>query len=252
MYINSPGGSVYAGLGMYDTMQFVAPDISTICTGMAASMAAVLMCAGAKGKRTALKHSRIMLHQPFGSIGGQATDIEITAKESIHPIIETTVVNNRLIIRYKNGKTYDADESIHITVSGHAVNRFELNSSGSIYSMDPIHHPSVVIRSNGSGNIQLLHVATDNIDAESNVSGRIVVSGGETIQGKLKTDASGKIDISAVAARRINARIIGSGDIKVKVSDQLDARIDGSGSIYFTGFPFVISDISGSGKLIHL
>jgi len=181
-----------------------------------------------------------------------ASKIEITAKESIHPIIETTVVNNRLIIRYKNGKTYDADESIHITVSGHAVNRFELNSSGSIYSMDPIHHPSVVIRSNGSGNIQLLHVATDNIDAESNVSGRIVVSGGETIQGKLKTDASGKIDISAVAARRINARVIGSGDIKVKVSDQLDARIDGSGSIYFAGFPFVISDISGSGKLIHL
>jgi len=178
--------------------------------------------------------------------------IEITAKESIHPILETTVVGNRLIIRYKNGKTYDADESIHITVSGHAVNRFELNSSGSIYSMDAIHQPSIAIRSNGSGNIQLLYVATDNIDAESNVSGRIVVSGGETIQGKLKTDASGKIDISAVAARRINARVIGSGDIKVKVSDQLDARIDGSGSIYFAGFPFVISDISGSGKLIHL
>src|SRR6188768_2736955 len=64
MYINSPGGSVYAGLGMYDTMQFITPDIATICTGMAASMGAVLMCAGAKGKRTALKHSRIMLHQP--------------------------------------------------------------------------------------------------------------------------------------------------------------------------------------------
>jgi len=81
MYINSPGGSVYAGLGIYDTMQFVSPDVSTICTGMAASMGAILMCAGVKGKRSALKHSRIMLHQPFGSIGGQATDIEITAKE---------------------------------------------------------------------------------------------------------------------------------------------------------------------------
>ncbi len=81
MYINSPGGSVYAGLGIYDTMQFVSPDVSTICTGIAASMAAILMCAGVKGKRSALKHSRIMLHQPFGSIGGQATDIEITAKE---------------------------------------------------------------------------------------------------------------------------------------------------------------------------
>src|SRR6187551_1314568 len=81
MYINSPGGSVYAGLGMYDTMQFVTPDIATICTGIAASMAAVLMCAGSKGKRSALKHSRIMLHQPSGAIGGQATDIEITARE---------------------------------------------------------------------------------------------------------------------------------------------------------------------------
>lgn len=81
MYINSPGGSVYGGLGIYDTMQFVSPDIATICTGIAASLAAILMCAGVQGKRSALKHSRIMLHQPSGGIGGQATDIEITAKE---------------------------------------------------------------------------------------------------------------------------------------------------------------------------
>ncbi len=81
MYINSPGGSVYAGLGMYDTMQFVTPDIATICTGMAASMAAVLMCAGSPGKRTSLKHSRIMLHQPSAGAGGQASDIEITVNE---------------------------------------------------------------------------------------------------------------------------------------------------------------------------
>jgi ATP-dependent Clp protease, protease subunit len=81
MYINSPGGSVYAGMGVYDTMQFISPDVSTICTGIAASMGAVLLCAGVKGKRTALKHSRIMLHQPSGTIGGQATDIEITARE---------------------------------------------------------------------------------------------------------------------------------------------------------------------------
>src|SRR6187397_800883 len=81
MYINSPGGSVYAGLGMYDTMQFITPDIATICTGMAASMGQVLLCAGTKGKRTALKHARVMMHQPSGSIGGQATDIEITVNE---------------------------------------------------------------------------------------------------------------------------------------------------------------------------
>src|SRR4028119_1195763 len=81
MYINSPGGSVYSGLGVYDTMQYITPDVSTICIGMAASMGAVLMCAGTKGKRTALKHSRVMLHQPSGAIGGQATDIEITVGE---------------------------------------------------------------------------------------------------------------------------------------------------------------------------
>ena len=81
IYLNSPGGSVYAGLGIYDTMQFIQPDVATICTGMAASMAAVLLCAGADGKRSALKHSRIMIHQPMGGMQGQASDIEITARE---------------------------------------------------------------------------------------------------------------------------------------------------------------------------
>ena len=81
MYINSPGGSVYAGLGIYDTMQYITPDVATICTGMAASMGAVLLCAGQKGKRTALPHSRVMIHQPLGGAQGQASDIEITARE---------------------------------------------------------------------------------------------------------------------------------------------------------------------------
>jgi len=81
MYINSPGGSVYSGLGVYDTMQYITPDVSTICIGMAASMAAVLLCAGAHGKRTALKHARVMMHQPSGAIGGQASDIDITVNE---------------------------------------------------------------------------------------------------------------------------------------------------------------------------
>ena len=81
IYINSPGGSVYAGLGIYDTMQFVASDIATICTGMAASMAAVLLVAGKEGKRSGLKHSRVMIHQPMGGAQGQASDIEITARE---------------------------------------------------------------------------------------------------------------------------------------------------------------------------
>lgn len=81
IYINSPGGSVYAGLGIYDTMQFISSDIATICTGIAASMAAVLLVAGKEGKRSALTHSRIMIHQPMGGAQGQASDIEITARE---------------------------------------------------------------------------------------------------------------------------------------------------------------------------
>ncbi|MFB0925062.1 MAG: ATP-dependent Clp protease proteolytic subunit, partial [Vicingaceae bacterium] len=81
IYLNSPGGGVYAGLGIYDTMQYIAPDVATICTGMAASMGAVLLCAGAEGKRTALKHSRVMIHQPLGGAQGQASDMEITVKE---------------------------------------------------------------------------------------------------------------------------------------------------------------------------
>ncbi|MCM1317909.1 MAG: ATP-dependent Clp endopeptidase proteolytic subunit ClpP [Bacteroides sp.] len=81
IYINSPGGSVYAGLGIYDTMQYISSDVATICTGMAASMAAVLLVAGEKGKRFALPHSRVMIHQPMGGAQGQASDIEITARE---------------------------------------------------------------------------------------------------------------------------------------------------------------------------
>lgn len=99
MYINSPGGSVYSGLGVYDTMQYVSPDVATICIGMAASMACVLLGAGTKGKRAALKHARIMMHQPSGAIGGQASDIEITVNE-------IRKLKNELyeIVNYHSGK----------------------------------------------------------------------------------------------------------------------------------------------------
>ena len=102
IYINSPGGSVYAGLGIYDTMQIVQPKIATICTGMAASMGAVLMCAGEKGKRTALKHARVMIHQPLGGAEGQASDIEITARE-----IQKLKKELYEIIAYHSGQTYE-------------------------------------------------------------------------------------------------------------------------------------------------
>src|ERR1700752_4685169 len=102
IYLNSPGGSVYAGLGIYDTMQIIQPDVATICTGMAASMGAVLMCAGVKGKRTALKHARVMIHQPMGGAQGQATDIEITARE-----IQKLKKELYDIIAAHSGQTYE-------------------------------------------------------------------------------------------------------------------------------------------------
>lgn len=115
IYLNTPGGSVYAGLGIYDTMQYVSPDVATICTGMAASMGSVLLCAGAKGKRTALRHSRVLIHQPLGGAEGQASDIEITAREILK-------VKKELydIISLHSGQTYekiyqDADRDYWMT-----------------------------------------------------------------------------------------------------------------------------------------
>ncbi|WP_242202827.1 ATP-dependent Clp endopeptidase proteolytic subunit ClpP [Aestuariivivens insulae] len=102
IYINSPGGSVYAGLGIYDTMQFIKPNVATICTGMAASMGAVLLCAGEKGKRSGLTHSRVMIHQPLGGAQGQASDIEITAREIL--ILKEELYK---IISKHSGQDYD-------------------------------------------------------------------------------------------------------------------------------------------------
>ena len=106
MYINSPGGVVYSGLGMYDTMQYVSPDVATICIGMAASMACVLLGAGTKGKRAALKHARIMMHQPSGAIGGQASDIEITVKE-----IRKLKAELYEIVNYHTGRSIEQIET---------------------------------------------------------------------------------------------------------------------------------------------
>ena len=105
IYINSPGGSVYAGLGIYDTMQYISSDVATICTGMPASMAAVLLVAGEKGKRAALKHSRVMIHQPMGGAQGQASDIEITARE-----IQKLKTELYTIISEHSGKPFEQVE----------------------------------------------------------------------------------------------------------------------------------------------
>jgi len=117
IYLNTPGGSVYAGLGIYDTMQYINPDVATICTGMAASMGAVLLCAGTKGKRTALKHSRVLIHQPMGGAQGQASDIEITARE-----IQKLKKELYEIISSHSGQTYkkvwaDSDRDYWMTAT---------------------------------------------------------------------------------------------------------------------------------------
>ncbi len=106
IYLNTPGGSVSAGLGIYDTMQLIEPDVATICTGMAASMGAILLCAGVKGKRSALPHSRIMIHQPLGGANGQASDIEIAAREIMKVKKELYT-----ILSERTGKPYGTIES---------------------------------------------------------------------------------------------------------------------------------------------
>jgi len=105
IYINSPGGSVYAGLGIYDTMHFIKPDVATICTGMAASMGAVLLCAGQAGKRSALTHSRVMIHQPMSGMQGQVTDMEITLRETLK--VKEELYN---ILAKHSGKSYEQIE----------------------------------------------------------------------------------------------------------------------------------------------
>lgn len=178
--------------------------------------------------------------------------LEVTAKESIHDLLETTVVENRLVIRYKNGKTYDADESIRITISAPDVNSFMLNTSGSIYCMNDIHQLSVVLRSYGSGSIHLKGICTSNIDAENSRAGSINATEGSTISAVFRNYGSGRIDLSHVSRRSVTTRTEGSGDIRLKASDNLDVTIDGSGSVYYGGYPALRSHISGTGRLIHL
>jgi hypothetical protein len=180
-----------------------------------------------------------------------AWKVEVIAKQSIHDILETTVANNRLIVKYRNGKTYDADESIRINVSGPGVNSFSLNTSGSIFCLNSIQTDHLFLRSNGSGHIVLQHVEANTIEAESKTSGRITATSGFAINEKLKTDGSGKIDLSAMTSKNVTARIVGSGDIKVKVSDRLDVTIDGSGSVFFNGSPLISTHINGTGRLIR-
>jgi len=178
--------------------------------------------------------------------------VEVSGPQSIHSMLETNVINGRLVIRYSNGKTYDNDPGIRINVSAPAVNTFLLNTSGSIFCLNDIQPDNLLLRSNGSGDIVFQKIITGNIDAESTQSGRISAGSGSAISEKLKTDGSGKIDFSGVAAKTVTTQTVGSGDIRVKVSDNLDVRIEGSGSVYFSGNPYISTHISGSGHLVRM
>ena len=177
--------------------------------------------------------------------------VEVSAKASIHDVLETNVNNGRLVVRYRNGKTYDNDESIRINVSGPGVNSFSLNTSGNIICLNTIQTDNLYLRSSGSGDIVLQYVEANAIDAESKQSGRISATGGFAINEKLKTDGSGKIDLSAISSKNVNAHIVGLGDIKIKVADRLDVTIDGSGSVFFNGSPLISTHINGTGRLIR-
>lgn len=177
--------------------------------------------------------------------------LEVTAKQSLHSILQTYVENNRLVIRYSNGKTYDNDESIRINISGPGVSNFALNTSGSIFCLNPIQAGHLYLRSSGSGSIFLQEVVANSLEAESKMSGKISATGGTVINEKLRTDGSGKIDVSAIAAKNVNARIVGSGDILVKAADRLDVTINGSGSLFFRGAPLITTHIHGTGRLVR-
>jgi hypothetical protein len=177
--------------------------------------------------------------------------VEVSARQSIHSMLRTNVINGMLVVEYADGSTYDADESIRISVSGPGLNQFELNTSGSIYCQNDIQAASLRLRSAGSGSIALKNVIANSINAESTLSGTITATGGTAHTEVLNSGASGKIELSGIAARQVEARTTGSGDVRVKVSEKLDAIIDGSGSIYFSGYPVLSSRISGSGKLIR-
>jgi hypothetical protein len=178
--------------------------------------------------------------------------MEITAKESIHDMLETTVIDNRLVIRYKNGKTYDNDNTIRINISAPEINSFQLNTSGNIYVTNNIEQAGLSLRSYGSGSIFLKNVFVNTIYVESNQSGLVSATGGTASNLALNTYGSGKIDFVSISSRHASVHTQGSGDVRVNVSDDLDATIDGSGSVYYTGYPFIRTHISGSGHLVHL
>lgn len=183
---------------------------------------------------------------------GAAIKVEVSAPQSIHSMLETNVTGNQLVIRYSNGKTYDADDNIRIYVTAPDLNSFVLNTSGSIYCLSDINPGNLYLRSSGSGDLSFRNIVANNIEASTVMSGRISATGGMATNEKLRTYGSGKIDLSGVLAKTVVTHTEGSGDMRVNASDRLDVTIKGSGSVYFSGNPQLSTHISGSGRLVRL
>lgn len=175
--------------------------------------------------------------------------LEITARESIHDILETKVINGNLVIRYYNGKTFDNDESIRITISGPGVNNFVTTTSGNIIGENEIVVSNVGLRSSGSGNILISKVTATSLEAQSLQSGKVSVGSGTANTENLKSDGSGTVDMRSVQAKYAYAYTKGSGDIRVRASERLEAKIYGSGWVLYYGWPVVSRTVVGSGKV---
>lgn len=180
-----------------------------------------------------------------------AYKIEVSARESIHDMLETKVVNGTLVVRYYDGKTYDNDESLRITVSGPGLNRFVTNSSGNINAVTDINVANLYVRSSGAGNISLLNVNALSIEAESKQSGRISAGTGNANTANLRTEGSGTIDLRYVQVKYVIAKLRGSNDIRARVSDKLDVTVYGSGWMLYYGRPAVDGTVLGTGRIVR-
>jgi hypothetical protein len=177
--------------------------------------------------------------------------VEVIAQKNLIDIIQTRVVDNKLLVEFRTEKDFLDADHIRINVSGPALNSFSLNTAGSIYCMNEIHTSKLALQVNGSGSIILHDVTASDLDAVNTGSGNIKIANGSITRQSLRSSGSGDIMLQGVSSIETTAKTSGSGNIQVKVADRLHATVNGSGSIYYRGYPAVSSHVSGSGHLIH-
>ncbi|MEP7376375.1 MAG: head GIN domain-containing protein [Chitinophagaceae bacterium] len=182
---------------------------------------------------------------------GDNLNLEVTGQQNILDNIETTVTEGNLVIQSSNGRSFTADENIRINITTPEINRFLINSSGSIYCLSDIQTSKLLLSNSGSGTISLKDVTAKNIEATNTSSGNIIALDGTAVSETAGNSGTGKIDLSGILTRRATVRTSGSGKIQVKVADHLYATIEDGGPVYYSGYPDVSSHISGTGHLVH-